>query len=322
MNTSCSMFLLTVEEMSITQAAKKAFVTQQCLSAHIKKLEDEYEIKLFERKPKLTLTPAGQSLYHALRKIQIAEQAIKEKMIDIKDGTKGEIFLGINSGRARILLPRVYPEYHKMFPKVKISIVLDDVKNLATRLLDGKLDVFLGVDSQANKNFNFQPITTDEVYLIATEALLKQYATTSEIFQRTTKSKIIDLLEFPRLPSTGNLSGSTLSNLVVRYHNYNNIPQNTSFAVSDASTQVALCGLGQVCAFVPRSILQLVIDYNKAHAAMPPLEVYRLKNNEEKLHIDFITNKYAYQPYYLQAFMQHFVTVYHEYLDELNFFFQ
>ena len=57
------MFILAVEEMNFTKAAHRSHVTQQCLSCHIKKLEDHYHTRLFERRPKLRLTTAGKSLY-------------------------------------------------------------------------------------------------------------------------------------------------------------------------------------------------------------------------------------------------------------------
>ena len=41
------MFLLAAEEMNFTKAAKRAFVTQQCLSEHISKLEKQLHTKLF-----------------------------------------------------------------------------------------------------------------------------------------------------------------------------------------------------------------------------------------------------------------------------------
>ncbi|HBN80503.1 MAG TPA: LysR family transcriptional regulator, partial [Ruminococcaceae bacterium] len=48
MKQSFKIFLLTAEEMSISRAAKRAYVTQQCVSDHIKRLEDEYGVALFE----------------------------------------------------------------------------------------------------------------------------------------------------------------------------------------------------------------------------------------------------------------------------------
>ena len=39
--------------MNFTKAARKLFITQQSLSGHIRRLEEEYGVTLFERKPVL-----------------------------------------------------------------------------------------------------------------------------------------------------------------------------------------------------------------------------------------------------------------------------
>ena len=44
-------FLVVAREMSITKAANELHITQQCASDHIKRLEKEYNVVLFERQP-------------------------------------------------------------------------------------------------------------------------------------------------------------------------------------------------------------------------------------------------------------------------------
>jgi DNA-binding MarR family transcriptional regulator len=39
-------FLVTVEEMHFSRAAQRLFITQQTLSMHIKRLEEQYAVKL------------------------------------------------------------------------------------------------------------------------------------------------------------------------------------------------------------------------------------------------------------------------------------
>lgn len=46
MTTNQLMFMYAVEEMSFSKAAQKAFVTQQCLSNHIHRLEVSCGVKL------------------------------------------------------------------------------------------------------------------------------------------------------------------------------------------------------------------------------------------------------------------------------------
>ena len=54
-------FLLIAEELNISRAAKRAFISQQSLSKYLKHLEDSYGTALFTRKPEFALTPAGRA---------------------------------------------------------------------------------------------------------------------------------------------------------------------------------------------------------------------------------------------------------------------
>ena len=52
-------FLTVAEEMNVTRAAKRLHISEQALSRQIGKLETELSVKLFERNPRFTLSPAG-----------------------------------------------------------------------------------------------------------------------------------------------------------------------------------------------------------------------------------------------------------------------
>ena len=58
MTTNQQMFLLAAEELSFTRAAARAYVSQQCLSDHIRRMEESYGVRLFDRSPRLRLTAA------------------------------------------------------------------------------------------------------------------------------------------------------------------------------------------------------------------------------------------------------------------------
>ena len=56
-------FIAVAEELSITKASEKLFISQQSLSKHIIKLEKELEVTLFERAPTMSLTYAGKRFF-------------------------------------------------------------------------------------------------------------------------------------------------------------------------------------------------------------------------------------------------------------------
>ena len=73
-------FLMVAEELNITRAAQKAFISQQCMSNHIKRLEEAYSTRLFNRRPKLSLTPAGELLAQTLRQIKRLEDNLRSQL--------------------------------------------------------------------------------------------------------------------------------------------------------------------------------------------------------------------------------------------------
>lgn len=64
------MFLLAAEELNFSRTAERAFVTPQCLSDHIKRLEAHHHVTLFRRRPHLELTAEGAAMLRYLSRIK------------------------------------------------------------------------------------------------------------------------------------------------------------------------------------------------------------------------------------------------------------
>ena len=144
------MFLLAAEEMNFTKAAKRAFVTQQCLSEHISKLEKQLHTKLFLRGRHLELTESGKAMVSTLRQIQHLEENLGHRIQEIEAGEIGEIRLGISTSRARLLLPRFLETFHETYPQVHISITLGDTVQHIQLMKTQQLDLVVGLDAPAD----------------------------------------------------------------------------------------------------------------------------------------------------------------------------
>ena len=77
---SIEYFLITVEEMNFTRAAGRLYISQQALSSHISRLEEEYGIRLFERRPALSLTPVNSE--DGNREFDIPQESCEEALAD------------------------------------------------------------------------------------------------------------------------------------------------------------------------------------------------------------------------------------------------
>ncbi len=303
MDTARRLFILSVEEMSFTKAAQKGFVTQQCVSSNIKKLEAHYGVKLFDREPQLALTVAGQALYETLRQIGMIEDGFNKRLDDIRAGTGGSIAFGLNSSRARLMLPDFLQEYGSVFPQVRVSTILDETSNMLEKMLRGELDLFLGIDCPANAQLEAIPIAKDSVYLIATQTFLRRWyraGTTSHAYD----DGALDLHRFSGMPFAGTVNVSTTNQLIRRYLDAQNLCPNQIYAISDYETQISLCGRHMVAAFCPKLVLKQVILYNRLHADREPVRIFRLRDMRESTRIELIRPRYIYSPYYIESFVQ------------------
>jgi hypothetical protein len=85
-------FLLAAETLSFSEAAKLLHITRPIISHHIKLLETEWGVELFDRStPKLRLTEAGRSFLPWTRKLIQDSGELKETALSLQGGVVGNL---------------------------------------------------------------------------------------------------------------------------------------------------------------------------------------------------------------------------------------
>ena len=133
--------LAVAEYKNFTKAAENCNVTQPTLSMQVQKLEEELNIKIFDRTKKpIDLTSVGKKIVNQAKNI-VAEA---ERIHDIVDQQKGfiggDFKLGIIPTVMPTLLPMFLKTYVKRYPKVKLKIEELTTDEIINRLEDGDLD--------------------------------------------------------------------------------------------------------------------------------------------------------------------------------------
>lgn len=304
MNSSYEIFVLVVEEMSFTKAARRAYLTQQCISDHIKRLEKQYEILLFERRPRLKLTAAGETMYASLLQINNMKNNMENRIKEISRGAMGQLTVGINTSRARVIMPSLFNDYHKKYPYVSVSIFSDDTPNMGQMLIKGKLDMFVAVDITSNELFKISPITNDEVFLIISDMLFDKTFQNTSMSSNDFLSKGVDLALFESVPFVRNYPTSTINQLIDRHINKHNFNLQTIFRISDYGTQLMLCASHLVAAFVPSLALRPIIQHNMRVCREQRINIFPINNLQETLRVDCVRLKKSYLPQYAYDFMK------------------
>lgn len=316
MQTNQEIFMLVAEEMSISRAAERAFVSQQCVSNHIKRMEQQYNILLFTRKPRFQLTQAGWDMLHSLQKIRAIEQNLQERFLQYTDGIKGSFTMGIHHSRAQILLPWVLPQYHQDFPDIEISFYMNDTVILEKYLREGHLDLFLGVNCPYSEDLSFLPVCQDEIRFFISDGLLKKYFSSAA---EGILSQEIDLNDFIDIPFVKNMSTSVMSAVFQEYLDKQHLALQFPYRISDTDTQISLCAKGLGAGIAPSMLLSRIYSHNKSCSPEEYLHILPLKNFRKGLRLDLISLKCVEKPYYITAFEQKIVEAVHQnYLSRLS----
>lgn len=133
--------LAVAEHQNFTLAAEKCFVTQPTLSMQIQKLEDELDVKIFDRNKKpIQLTEVG-------KKIVIQAQNIvneSNRIQDIVDQQKGFIGGDFRIGIIPTVMPTLFPmfitNFIKKYPKVNLIVEELNTDEIINKLQKGLLD--------------------------------------------------------------------------------------------------------------------------------------------------------------------------------------
>lgn len=158
-------------------AAEKCFVTQATLSMMIKKLEDELDVKLFDRsKQPVVPTETGKLVIAQAKQVLQDAARIKEIVAEEKGLVRGELKIGIIPTLAPYIIPVFINSFMKKYPDVKLHISELTTEAIVQKLEDYSLDVGLMATPLNNSALIEQPLFYEQfvVYASATEKLLKK----------------------------------------------------------------------------------------------------------------------------------------------------
>ncbi len=122
-------------------AAEHCFVTQPTLSMQIQKLEEELDVKIFDRsKQPVVPTETGAEIIEQARVIMAERNLLLEKLQNKKGILTGELRIGIIPTLAPYLLPLFIQPFTKKFPSVKLVVHEMMTELIVARLREGKID--------------------------------------------------------------------------------------------------------------------------------------------------------------------------------------
>lgn len=136
---------------NLTEVAGALNTSQSGVSKHIKDLEEELGVSLFERKGKrlLGLTEPGRELIVIVERMLIDARNIKRIGEQFSQTDQGELRIATTHTQARYVLPPVIAKFREAFPKVRLILQQANPSEIAHQLLEGLADIGIATETLA-----------------------------------------------------------------------------------------------------------------------------------------------------------------------------
>lgn len=153
---------------NFAKAAESCNVSQPTLSAMLQKLEEELDIRIFERSNRSVMpTTAGEKIIRQAETALLEIDRIGEIVLEGKGQIGGKFALSVGPTIAPYILPKFIKKYRESFPSVELSIQELKVNFMLEALLRGELDAGIAISENAREGILEIPLYTEKflVYL-------------------------------------------------------------------------------------------------------------------------------------------------------------
>ncbi len=279
-------FYCVAEKLNMTTVSKEMHISQPAISQMIKEMEEELEVRLFNRLGKrLYLTDEGELFKTYSRRMLNLYQEFEEVLEEKKDFKKGKLKLGASSTIGIYVMPKLIQEFIKEFPEIDISLKIGNTEDIANMILKNDID-FAFVEAEVDMNeIKSEEIWKDELILITNPK--HRWGDLSEIDESELKNEKFILRE----------EGSGTRKVFEAAMKNNHIKYRESFTLgnTEAIKEIIMTGLGISC--LSKLTVKKELDEGK-------LRGYRIKKFEINREFNLIHHKDKHFSSLMKEFIQ------------------
>lgn len=173
-------FVTAARHLSFTKAAEELFVSQPSITKHIKEMESQYGVQLFERTAnRIRLTPAGQI---CLKHCEILLQNYAELAFDLQQINKtysGTLRIAASTTIAQYILPPYLAQFSEQFPDIQLVLQNENSYDVEKALEHKSIDLGMVEGAHHLPYLEYQTFMQDE--LVAITHKQSSYAELEEI---------------------------------------------------------------------------------------------------------------------------------------------
>ena len=156
---------------NFARAADASIVTQPTLSAMIVKLEEELDLRIFERNNRsVTPTTAGEKIIRQAEKALMEVERIRAIVLEDKELIGGSFNLSVGPTIAPYILSKFIKHYREHYPSVALSIQELKANHMLDALLRGELDAGIAISGNERAGVFEIPLYTERFYVYLSES--------------------------------------------------------------------------------------------------------------------------------------------------------
>ena len=198
--------------LSFTKAADVLKMTQPAVTFQIRQLEDEYNIRLFDRlHNKITLTDAGKLMFSFSEKIFDMYSEMENSVKNRTNNVTGALKIAATQTIGDYMLPDLLIAFRKANPDIKIQLKISDSMGLGQLVENGMVDIVVTDVASEHKTLCCKEVNYDRMCVVAAKG--------HELSNRTQVS-MSDLSNYPIVLFE---EGSGIRNTIDNYFSEHNV---------------------------------------------------------------------------------------------------
>ena len=255
-------FLMVAEELNITRAAERLYISQQSLSNHISNMERELDVKLFTRSPKLSLTYAGDLLVDTATQILDLHTQYMTKVGDINRNYLGVLRVGVSHTCGLALLPDILPRFRSEFPQVEFSLFEGNSNQLEDELSHGRVDLIICFQPIIMEEVRAVPLVEQRLMLVVPKTFTDQLFGSEAEDVRRQFAQGADLSAFHQMPFILIKKGNRTRSIVDRYFSRYDFKPKLMLETENTVTTLAMAQSGVGITICPELFLRALPAHN------------------------------------------------------------
>ena len=156
---------------NFARAADACNISQPTLSAMLVKLEDELDVRIFDRTNKVVKpTSVGERIIRQAQKALMETNRINELITESKGSVGGQLTLSIGPTIAPYLLPKFIKHYRQSYPSVELTVKEMKADHMLEAILNGEIDAGIAISDNARQGVLEMPLYTERFYVYLAES--------------------------------------------------------------------------------------------------------------------------------------------------------